>query len=189
MNRDLRELLLWENECKSVFELYKKCFLYPEVETQCNYRKAQYYMKSRNILLKYWWQYKWLRIRKKTKCQVSLKADIGPGMCFLHDGPRIVIFGAKIGRLCKMGINVVVGLNRSAEGAPAEFPIIGDRVYIGHNSTIVGGVKVGNDVVIASNAFVNRDVPDHSIVVGNNEIIHKHNPSLRFINRTDNYAK
>ena len=35
------------------------------------------------------------------------------------------------------------------------------------NSIIVGGVKVGNNVLIAPGAFVNFDVPDNSIVIGN----------------------
>ena len=35
------------------------------------------------------------------------------------------------------------------------------------NSTIVGNVKIGNNVLIAPGAFVNFDVPDNSIVIGN----------------------
>ena len=31
----------------------------------------------------------------------------------------------------------------------------------------MGGVKIGNNVLIAPNAFVNFDVPDNSIVIGN----------------------
>lgn len=181
MEKNLKNLLLYECKCKNMFELSKKCLLYPETAQLCNYRKAQVYTKSRNLLLKYWWQLRWLHIRKKTRCQVSLKADIGKGLRFLHDGPRIVVFGAKIGENCTLGINVVIGLNYSDSNSYAEFPTVGDRVYIGHNATIVGGIKIGSDVVVACNAFVNRDVPDHSIVVGNNVVIHKNNPSLRFL--------
>ena len=46
-------------------------------------------------------------------------------------------------------------------------PVIGDEVWIGINSTIVGNVKIGNDVLISPNSFVNCDIPDHSIVFGN----------------------
>lgn len=38
---------------------------------------------------------------------------------------------------------------------------------MGANSIIVGGVKIGNDVLVAPGAFVNFDVPDNSIVIGN----------------------
>ena len=35
------------------------------------------------------------------------------------------------------------------------------------NSIIVGGVRIGNNVLIAPGAFINFDVPDNSIVIGN----------------------
>lgn len=44
---------------------------------------------------------------------------------------------------------------------------IGNCVYIGLNSTLLGGIKVGDEVLIAPNTFVNQDVPSHSIVIGN----------------------
>lgn len=43
---------------------------------------------------------------------------------------------------------------------------------VGINSTIVGRVRIGNDVMIAPNTFVNFDVPSHSIVIGNPAVIH-----------------
>lgn len=50
-------------------------------------------------------------------------------------------------------------------------PVIGDYVFMGANATIVGNIKIGSDVLIAPNSFVNCDVPDHSIVFGNACII------------------
>ena len=46
-------------------------------------------------------------------------------------------------------------------------PIIGDKVYIASGAVIVGKVKIGNNVLIAANSFVNFDVPDNSVVIGN----------------------
>ena len=34
------------------------------------------------------------------------------------------------------------------------------------NSVIVGNARIGNNVLIAPNTFVNFDVPDNSIVIG-----------------------
>ncbi len=45
-------------------------------------------------------------------------------------------------------------------------------VVVGLNATICGGVTIGNDVFIAPGAFVNFDVPDHSVVVGNPGVVH-----------------
>ena len=50
-------------------------------------------------------------------------------------------------------------------------PTIGDEVWIGVNTTIVGKVTIGDDVLIAPNAFVNCDIPSHSVVFGNPCII------------------
>ncbi|MFQ7292683.1 MAG: hypothetical protein ACLRQ0_10665 [Monoglobales bacterium] len=61
-------------------------------------------------------------------------------------------------------------------------PVIGDKVQIGINSTVVGKIKIGDDVVIAPNTFVNEDVPSHSIVIGNPcKIIHKDNASEKLV--------
>ena len=45
------------------------------------------------------------------------------------------------------------------------------------NSIIVGGVRIGYNVLIAPGAFINFDVPDYSIVIGNPGIIVVRNSS------------
>lgn len=43
---------------------------------------------------------------------------------------------------------------------------IGDNVFIGRNSTIMGGVKIGDNVVIGANSVVTKSIPSNSVVVG-----------------------
>ncbi|GAB3907508.1 Vat family streptogramin A O-acetyltransferase [Mucilaginibacter boryungensis] len=45
--------------------------------------------------------------------------------------------------------------------------IIGNDVWIGFESTLMPGIKVGNGAVIASKSVVTKDVPDYAIVGGN----------------------
>lgn len=52
-------------------------------------------------------------------------------------------------------------------GKRAGCPIIGNKVYIASGAVITGKIKVGNNVLIAANSFVNFDVPNNSIVIGN----------------------
>ena len=85
-----------------------------------------------------------------------------------------------IGRNCNVYNGVTIGKEKRdlREGNP----VIGDQVWIGANAVIVGKIKVGNDVMIAPGAFVNFDVPDHSIVLGNPaRIIHKENTTEGYI--------
>lgn len=43
---------------------------------------------------------------------------------------------------------------------------IGEGTWLGINSVIVGNVRVGKGSIIAANSFVNKDVPDYSVVAG-----------------------
>ena len=45
--------------------------------------------------------------------------------------------------------------------------IIANDVWIGYDSTIMPGIKIGNGAIIASKSVVTKDVPDYTIVGGN----------------------
>lgn len=48
------------------------------------------------------------------------------------------------------------------DGEPDErVPIVGDNVFIGTGAVVVGNIKVGNNVIIAANSVVTRDIPDN----------------------------
>lgn len=62
------------------------------------------------------------------------------------------------------------GWEKAMEGK--EYPVkgdtvIGNDVWIGHNATIMAGVKIGNGAIIATNSTVIKDVEPYSIVGGN----------------------
>ena len=58
----------------------------------------------------------------------------------------------------------------------------GNCVAIGINATVIGNIHIGDDVMIAPNSFVNFDVPDHSVVIGNPGVIHsKDDATKRYI--------
>ena len=45
--------------------------------------------------------------------------------------------------------------------------VIGDDVWIGFNSIILKGVKIGRGVIVAAGSVVTKDIPEFSIVAGN----------------------
>ena len=43
---------------------------------------------------------------------------------------------------------------------------IGHDVWVGSNSTVLGGVTIGNGAVVGAGAVVTKDVPPYAVVVG-----------------------
>ena len=72
---------------------------------------------------------------------------------------------AVIGKNVNVGTGVTIGMENRGKRKGA--PVIGDNCWIGTNAVIVGNIKIGNDVLIAPLTYVNFDIPDHSIVIGN----------------------
>lgn len=80
-----------------------------------------------------------------------------------------------------MAQNVTIGMEN--RGHRKGCPIIGNKVWIGANSVIVGKIVIGDDVLIAPNSFVNCDIPSHSVVYGNScTIKHREKATEGYIN-------
>lgn len=45
--------------------------------------------------------------------------------------------------------------------------VIGDNVFIGADSIILPGKKIGNNVIIGAGTIVSKDIPNNTVVVGN----------------------
>ena len=45
--------------------------------------------------------------------------------------------------------------------------IIGDNVFLGANSIVLPGVRIGNGAIVGAGAVVTKDVPDNTVVAGN----------------------
>lgn len=43
---------------------------------------------------------------------------------------------------------------------------IGNRVFVGANSTILMNTRIGNDVIIGAGSLVTKDIPDNCVVAG-----------------------
>lgn len=71
--------------------------------------------------------------------------------------------GVSIGENCTIMQNVSIGIAKLGD---LKGPSIGDNVFIGASAIIVGDIKIGNNVNIGAGSFVNFNVPDNSLVVG-----------------------
>ncbi|WP_218157038.1 hypothetical protein [Donghicola eburneus] len=81
---------------------------------------------------------------------------------FLLDHPVGTVMGrAKYSNHFSFGQNCTVGNNKGI------FPEIGERVNMMSGSKILGKSRIGNNVIIAANAYIkDQDVPSHTIVFG-----------------------
>lgn len=101
---------------------------------------------------------------------------------YTYIGDRCTVTKAQIGRYVSIGNNVTIGPGEhdlamfSTSGWFYDSPfdilcekdcVIGNDVWIGVDSIIRRGVKIGNGAVVGANSFVNKDVPDFAIVAGN----------------------
>ena len=62
-------------------------------------------------------------------------------------------------------LNHDLSTDRRAHVIPAPI-VIGKKVWIGAHATVLQGVTVGDNAVIASGAVVTRDVPSNTVVAG-----------------------
>jgi len=117
----------------------------------------------------------------KYKFQIPANTDIGERFYIGHYGTIVINPKAKIGRNCNIAHNVTIG--QTNRGKLKGYPSIGECVWIGTGSVIVGCIKIGSNVLIAHNSFVNIDIPDFSLVLGNPcRILSKENPCDGYIN-------
>ena len=130
--------------------------------------------------LKVFYTLRLMHLSHKTQIQIPVRTRIGEGFYIGHLGRVIIHPDAILGKNINIGTGVTIGIEN--RGDRKGTPKISDNCWIGTNAVIVGNVKIGRDVLIAPLTFVNFDVPDHSIVIGNpGRIIPKENATADYI--------
>lgn len=99
-----------------------------------------------------------------THIQIPVCTKIGKGFRIVHFGHIVINPDTMIGDNFTIYQGCLIG---NAQGKRTGVPTIGNNVVLSANSIIVGNAHIGNHVLIAPGAFVNFDVPDNSVVIGN----------------------
>jgi len=92
---------------------------------------------------------------------INVKAEIGKGFV-IHCFSCIFIGAIKMGENCTVNQGVTVGNIRGS----AHRPIIGNNVYFGAGSKVLGAVTIGDNVIIGANSLVITSIPDNCTVIG-----------------------
>lgn len=93
---------------------------------------------------------------------ISLNSEIGPGLYIAHFGG--IFLHGNAGRNLSVTQGVTIGYKGA--GKSDTWPQIGNDVYVGAGAKLIGGIQVGDGVVVGANTVVTKDVPAYSRVVG-----------------------
>lgn len=188
MNKELREII-----DKDIYRYYKlplskltfkhKLFMPLEVKYLILFRTASFYFEKKAFFRKHYYNFKLIKLTKKTQMNIPSETSIGEGFYIGHLGRIIINPQSQIGKNVNIATGVTIG--RVNRGDKKGVPTIGNNVWIGTNSVIVGNITIGDDVLIAPLTYINQDIPSHSIVTGNPCTIHpRDNATDGYINNT-----
>lgn len=111
---------------------------------------------------------------------ISPTTSIGPGLYLGHFGGVVISPFAVLGSNVNIAQGVTIGA--TSRGSRIGAPTLGDRVWVGANAILVGKITIGRGSLIAPGAYVNFDVPEHVVVLGNPGKVVSHTGSEGYIN-------
>ncbi len=85
---------------------------------------------------------------------------IGEGL-FIQHGFATIISAQSIGKNAWINQQVTIGYSNNSD-----CPILLDNVIVGAGAKVIGGITIGNNVVIGANAVVTKNVPNNCTVIG-----------------------
>lgn len=169
--KNLKELLEADarkyigDRAASSWERMKLLFTHTSYKYTNTLRKANYYKQNGNKLKYYLYRYNLLKLSIKYGYQIGIDAQVAGGLYLGHRGAIIVNRAVVAGKNISLAPGVTIG--QENRGVRKGVPTLQNQIWIGTNAVVVGNITIGDDVLIAPNAYVNFDVPSHSVVIGN----------------------
>lgn len=180
------------NSCYSISELLKN--VYSLIMTKLFFRQARLlrrpiYIRGKKSIVGA------VRLTTGYACRFDLagtKETLFIGQdCQFGDNTHIVAMKSVIiGNNVLLASNVFISdTNHGAykgyrQSSPLETPdsrelhfnnvVIGDNVWLGQNVIVLAGSKIGSGSIVGANSVVTGDIPENSIVVGNNRVIKRY---------------
>ncbi|MDX1501483.1 MAG: DapH/DapD/GlmU-related protein [Thermoanaerobaculia bacterium] len=112
-----------------------------------------------------------------TGVDIAPGARIGPGLLVAHGTGLVIGDRVVIGRDAILLHQVTIGA--SGRDTRDAMPVIGDRVFVGAGARLIGGIRVGDDVFVGTNAVVTRDLPDGAKLILKQQFREPRSPSSR----------
>lgn len=93
-------------------------------------------------------------------CIIGRGAEFGREFVLIHSLGVVINGNVRGGSGVKIEHQVTIGAEKR------QTPVIGDDVFLGAGSKVIGSVTIGNGVRIGANAVVVKDIPAFATVVG-----------------------
>lgn len=102
--------------------------------------------------------------KRRYGCDISPKANIGPGLRMTHCSDVVIGPNVRLGRDVVIFNGVTLGnrLGSCGEG----MPLVGDGVLLGTGAKILGPIEIGDAARVGANAVVLDSVPAGAVAVG-----------------------
>jgi serine O-acetyltransferase len=160
------------------------CYFFKALSPMMPAFRYTYFMRHASVFPKYsvrgfFYRALLLHYGYKYGFQIPPNTKIGKGLYIGHRGPVVINGQSELGDNCTLAHIVTIG--QANRGKRTGCPKIGNKVWIGAGAVVVGKISIGDDVLIAPNAYVNFDVPSNAIVTGNPAVIREH------VNATEGY--
>ena len=100
-------------------------------------------------------------LRLVFSCDLGFPIRMGGGNSLEHNA-----LGTVISSQVTLGSNVKIYQHVTLGAGNGGYPTIGSNVIIYSGATVCGKIRVGNNVIIGANSFVNKSFPDNVIIGG-----------------------
>lgn len=154
----------------SLIEYYVKKWARHSDVLACDYlytlRKYEYVLNCKKgflgRILRFYYHLIWLRKSYKYNIYITPNT-VGYGLKLMHFSQGGITINCKsMGCYCSCNTSVLIG-NKDGQNNTA---MIGDNVVFGPGVKVIGKLTIGNNVFVAANAVVVKDIPANSIVGG-----------------------
>lgn len=105
-------------------------------------------------------QIHWL-LKELCSCEIYFNNSIDTGFYVVHGQGTVIGSRNKIGKGFIIHQGCTIGHKKNGAGAGN---VIGDNVTLYANSSIIGELHIGNNVVIGGHVMVTKDIPDNTVV-------------------------
>lgn len=122
-------------------------------------RKSEYHHNTGHRVREAFFRYFLRRIQLRYCLQIPINA-FGKGLKIMHLGPILVNGNTKVGEHCSIHIFTSL-VSKRGSGSPT----LGNGIVIGVGASVVGNVKIADNVVIGANSVVTHDVTEPDIAI------------------------